>query len=84
MGAEFIANAILNLGNLVAVQGEVIKGIILEEDMGTTMENKRFKIVRIQTKDGPIPKAEQSAQVTLILKDITKGDLTAGETLYIE
>ena len=82
--AEFIIENILNLGNLVAVPGEVKDGMIREEDMGTTIDNKRFKIVRIQTKDGPIPRAEKGQQVTLVLKDITKRDLGRGDTLFIE
>ena len=84
MGAEFSTGSIFSLGNLLAVQGEVKEGIIRDDDMGTTTENKRFKIVRIQTKDGPIPRAEKPMRVTLILRDIGKPDISAGETLYIE
>ena len=82
--AEFLIENVLSLGNLVAVPGEVKEGIILEDDMGTTIENKRFKIVRIQTKYGNIPRAEKSQQVTLVLKDITKKELNRGDIIFIE
>ena len=82
--AEFLIENIFSLGDLVAVPGEVKEGVIRENDMGTTIENKRFKIVSIKTKDGAIPRAEKTQLVTLILKDITKRDLNRGDIIFIE
>ncbi|HEC69562.1 MAG TPA: hypothetical protein ENI31_04700 [Candidatus Omnitrophica bacterium] len=84
MSTKFLIKRIYKIGELLALAGEVKSGVIKEGDTGTTWENKRFTVVKIETKDGSIPTASSSQEVTLIVKGILRKDLASGDTLYIE
>lgn len=84
MSAQFIVKNIYNLGEMLALAGEVKSGSIVEGDVGTTWSNKRFNIVKIETKDGTVRTAYIHDKVTLVVRNILRTDLRPGETLYIE
>jgi len=84
MSTKFLIKRIYKIGELLALAGEVKSGVIKEGDTGTTWENKRFNVVKIETKEGSIPTASRFQEVTLIVKGILRRDLAPGDTLYIE
>ncbi|MBN2119896.1 MAG: hypothetical protein JW734_02420 [Candidatus Omnitrophica bacterium] len=84
MSARFVVKNVYILGALLALEGEVQNGKVLESDVGSTWENKRFNVVKIESKDGPLPSASVHDKVTLIVKNIYRNDVTPGETVYIE
>jgi len=84
MSTKFLIKRIYKIGELLALAGEVKSGVIKEGDVGTTWENKRFTVVKIETKDGSVPTAQKSQEVTLIVKGILHKDLAPGDSLYIE
>ncbi|MCD6539936.1 MAG: hypothetical protein J7K37_04465 [Candidatus Omnitrophica bacterium] len=84
MSAKFSIKRIYKIGELLALAGEVKNGVIKEGDVGTTWENRKFTIVKIETKDGSVPTAHRFQEVTLIIKGIQHKDLAPGDPLYIE
>lgn len=84
MSAQFIVKNIYNLGEMYALAGEVKSGPIAEGDIGSTWSNKKFTIVKIETKDGTVRTAQAHDRVTLVVRNILRVDLRIGETLYIE
>jgi sulfate adenylyltransferase subunit 1 (EFTu-like GTPase family) len=69
---------------LFVLQGEVKEGEIVEGDIGSTWDNKRFKVVEITTPDGPIRRASCNQKVTLMVKTFTDCNMSSQDTIYIE
>ena len=84
MSAKFSIKRIYKIGELLALAGEVKNGVIKEGDVGTTWENEKFTVVKIETKEGSVPTAHRLQEVTLIIKGIRRKDLAPGDPLYIE
>jgi len=84
MASEFVVRKVAVAGGLMALHGEVKTGTVRDIDTGTTSGNKRFMITKIEGADGPLTQALQMQKVTLVVKNLSVGDVIVGETLYIE
>ncbi len=84
MSAEFLVENIYRISDLVALQGEVKSGKIVEGDVGSAWSGKRFNVVSIQTKYGSVRVAEANQKVTLIIKNLIDEDISPQDTIYFE
>jgi len=85
MGAEFhIAQCTPSGGSGLNITGSVSYGEVREGSIGRTFRGKRFTLVKIVKEGLRIPKAFESDQVALFLKNITQEDIKAGEIIYFD
>jgi len=84
MAAQFHVNSVNSLGGALGLRGEVKKGSITEGAIGTTWENKKFKVVSISTSGGVRRVATTNEIVTIVVRNISKGDVSPGDTVFID
>ena len=63
---------------------EITKGKIQEGDLGTTWENKRFKVIKISGAGGSRSMASAPSIVTISIRNVTRGDVSPGDVIFVE
>ena len=56
----------------------------LLDDTGSTRGGKKFRVVKIEMREGMVRTARIKEKATLIVRDLTRRDIVAGETIYID
>ena len=84
MAAQFHVKGVSSLGGSLALLGEITKGKIQEGDLGSTWENKRFKVIKISGPVGSRTMASAPSIVTISIRNLTRGDVSPGDVIFVE
>ena len=84
MNSLFEIKSVHRAGELLSLSGDILKGVIQENDSGTTWNGKRFKVTKLDTPTGEVGRATIGMRVTLVVKNLVEYDVRPGDRLYLE